>query len=228
MSSLSRFLQQMDWLGLIILLFSVAGTLVCITFHELAHGYMAYRLGDPTAKAAGRLTLNPIRHIDPIGLLMMVTVGVGWAKPVPVNMGNFKHPKQGMALTALAGPLSNFIVAWIVLLISNGLVRILPQSYISTYVILFFLRVGVLSIGLGIFNLIPVPPLDGSRILFALLPDRIYYTVMRYERYIMLAMLALVWFGLFQRPLSFLIQAVARGLCVLSGFPFELLAAFFF
>lgn len=111
MGSISEFLTQMDWYGLIGLLISAAAALLCITFHELSHGFVAYRLGDPTAKNAGRLTFNPIKHLDVIGLVMLLIAKVGWAKPVPVNMRYFKHPKRGMALTAIAGPLSNFAMA---------------------------------------------------------------------------------------------------------------------
>ena len=111
MGSISDFLNNMDWWGLLTLLISAAAALLCITLHELSHGFVAWRLGDPTAKNAGRLTLNPIRHLDVVGLLMMLVAKVGWAKPVPVDMRYFKHPRQGMALTALAGPAANFLTA---------------------------------------------------------------------------------------------------------------------
>lgn len=205
-------------------LFSAAAALLCLTVHELSHGAVAYALGDPTAKDEGRLTLNPIRHIDPLGLLLMITAHVGWAKPVPVDMRYFKHPKRDMAVTALAGPASNFLLAWLFLLFSNLLFHLLPaglgQDW-QLYLILFFLNAALLSIGLGVFNLFPIPPLDGSKVLFSFLPDKLYYTILRYERYIMLLMLALVWFGVLSKPLSYLIFWVLRGLCFLSGMPFD-------
>ena len=121
MGSISEFARHMDLWGLITLLISAVAALLCITLHELSHGLMAYRLGDPTAKQAGRLTLNPIKHLDIIGLLMMVVVKVGWAKPVPVDMRYFKNPKGGMALTALAGPAANFLTALAAVGLSSAL-----------------------------------------------------------------------------------------------------------
>lgn len=221
MSPLQNFLSGFDTHAFLMAVFSAAAALFCLTVHELSHGAVAYALGDPTAKSRGRLTLNPIRHIDPLGLILMITAHVGWAKPVPVDMRYFKHPKRGMALTALAGPASNFLLAWLFLLLTNLLFHVLPLSAAwQSYLILFFLNAALLSIGLGVFNLFPIPPLDGSKVLFSFLPDRIYYTILRYERYIMLLMLALVWFGVLSTPLSYLILWVLRGLCVVSGLPF--------
>ncbi len=223
MGSLSNFLEHMDWESMLITLFSAVAALMCLTIHELSHGAVAYALGDPTAKNAGRLTLNPIRHIDPFGLLLMITAHVGWAKPVPVDMRYFKRPKRDMALTALAGPASNFILAWLFLLVSGALWHFLSfAADWQFYLLRFFLQAAMLSVGLGVFNLFPVPPLDGSRILFAFFPDRIYYAAMRYERYIMVAMLVLVWLGVLDKPLSFLIVHILQGLCAISGVPFEL------
>lgn len=203
-------------------LFSAVAALLCLTVHELSHGAVAYALGDPTAKDEGRLTLNPIKHIDPLGLILMITAHVGWAKPVPVDMRYFKHPKRGMALTALAGPASNFLLAWVFLLVSRLLLSLLSFSAPwQLYLLLFFLNAAVLSIGLGVFNLFPIPPLDGSKILFSFLPDQVYYTILRYERYIMLLMLALVWFGILDTPLSYLMLWALRGLCAASGLPVE-------
>lgn len=224
LSSLQNFLQSFDSHAFLMAVFSAVAALLCLTVHELSHGAVAYTLGDPTAKDEGRLTLNPIKHIDPLGLLLMITAHVGWAKPVPVDMRYFKHPKRDMALTALAGPASNFLLAWIFLLVSNLLFRLLPTDLSlgwQMYLLLFFLNAALLSIGLGVFNLFPIPPLDGSKILFSFLPDQVYYTILRYERYIMFLMLALVWFGLLDGPLSYLMIHILRGLCAISGMPFD-------
>ena len=214
-------MAHMDWFGLLDLLLSAVAALLCITLHELSHGFVAYRLGDPTAKNAGRLTLNPIKHIDPVGLLMMLVAKVGWAKPVPVDMRYFKRPKQGMALTALAGPISNFLIAFLAVA-GFSLLFHLPSSTVSTLpfgiLLAFLANVAILSVGLGVFNLIPISPLDGSKVLFSLLPDKAYLTILRYERYVMIAVLLLTISGAFSRPLSWLITKVLGGLCSLCGF----------
>lgn len=216
----------MDWWGLVSLVVSAVAALVCITFHELSHGFVAYRLGDPTAKNAGRLTLNPLKHIDIFGLIMMLVVRVGWAKPVPVDMRYFKHPKRGMALTALAGPLSNFLLALIALAICALMGRYLPVHPAGVVLLCFLCNLAVLSVGLGLFNLIPISPLDGSKILFSLLPDKLYYPILRYERYVMILLVLLTMAGVFQGPLSFLIIKVLGGLCALTGFPLNAVMAY--
>lgn len=224
MGSMSRFLQQMDWERLLLTLFSAAGALICLTVHELCHGAAAYRLGDPTAKAAGRLTLNPIRHIDPLGLLLLVTAHVGWAKPVPVDPRYFKKPKAGMALTALAGPVSNFVLAWLLLVVANLLWHVLSfTSTVHVHLLTFLLNTAVISVGLGVFNLFPIPPLDGSKVLFSLLPDRTYAAILRYERFGMLLLLAAVWLGALDKPLTFLITRATEALRFLSGYPYPIL-----
>ncbi len=166
--------------------------LLCLTVHETCHGLAAYALGDPTTKSQHRLSLNPLRHIDWFGLAMLAVAGFGWAKPVQVNPNYFKKPKLGMAVTALAGPLSNMVLALLLLLATKLLFNSGVQSY---WLLRFLLRSAMLSIGLGIFNLIPIPPLDGSKVLFAVLPDRQYDLLMRYERYGMLLLFALVMMG---------------------------------
>ena len=197
MGSISDFLNNMDWWGLLTLLISAAAALLCITLHELSHGFVAWRLGDPTAKNAGRLTLNPIRHLDVVGLLMMLAAKVGWAKPVPVDPRYFRKPKQGMALTALAGPVSNFVLAVLAMLISKVIYLYAPYSAAMDVVFSFCLyTLAPLSIGLGLFNLIPIPPLDGSKVLAAFLPDRQYITLMRYERYGIVVLLVLSFVGI--------------------------------
>ena len=203
-----------DFSYLLSILLSVVPSLFCITFHELSHGYVAYLLGDDTAKRAGRLTLNPLKHIDPMGLLMMVVFHFGWAKPVPVNMYKFKDPKKGMAITALAGPLSNLILAVVFMMLYGVLVAPLYKSTVGGYLLQMLVLGAYISTGLAIFNLIPVPPLDGSKILLAFLSDEAYAKLMRYERYGMIAMVVLVSSGILGKPLSAAVSAVYNGVMV--------------
>ena len=166
---------------------AVIPALICITLHEVSHGYVAYLQGDNTAKDKGRLSLNPIKHIDVMGLLMMIVFKVGWAKPVPVNMYNFKNPKKGMAVTALAGPVSNILISILFLFIYGILYKPFNSGSAAEQTVLKMVELtAYLSLGLAVFNIIPIPPLDGSKVLFSLLSDKSYYKLMRYERYGML------------------------------------------
>ena len=196
MSQLSQIWNGLDWSYLSDLLLSIIPALICITLHELCHGLTAYALGDDTAKRAGRLTLNPIRHIDWWGLVMMAICHFGWAKPVPVNMYNFKNPKRGMAITALAGPVSNLVIAIVFLFVYGLLYRPLYLGgAIAQAVLQMIGNTAYLSIALAVFNFIPLPPLDGSKVLFALLPQNAYNKLMRYERYGMIIMVVLIVTG---------------------------------
>lgn len=165
--------------------------ILCLTVHETAHGFAAYLLGDRTAKQEGRLSLNPLRHVDLVGLALLFTAGFGWAKPVPVDPRHFRDPKKGMAVTALAGPVSNFILSILLLLLCKVIYLYINPGDFTVAAFYAFLYAAQLSIGLGLFNLIPIPPLDGSKILAVFLPDRAYYTLMRYERYGMILLLIL-------------------------------------
>lgn len=171
-------------------------------FHELCHGFAAYLLGDDTAKRAGRLTLNPLKHVDVTGLIMMVVFRFGWAKPVPVNMSRFKKPKWGMAVTALAGPLSNLLLGFVFMFLYGALYLPFAQSNAGSYLLQMLILATYITIGLAVFNFIPVPPLDGSKILFSVISNEKYALLMRYERYGMLALIALVATGILGRPLS--------------------------
>jgi len=165
--------------------FRIVPLLLCLTIHELAHGFTAYKLGDDTAKKMGRLTLNPIKHIDPVGALMMLIIGFGWAKPVPVDMRNFKHPKRHMAITALAGPVSNILLAVILMFIFGFLTYAFNGFFLSPagdIVFAIFIDTVFISILLAVFNMLPIPPLDGSKVLFAMLPDETYFKLMQVER----------------------------------------------
>ena len=214
MESIRSFLGLFDWSMLGYMGIRAAAVLFCIMVHEVCHGLLAYALGDPTAKNRGRLTFNPLRHISLLGFLMMLTVRVGWAKPVPIDLRYFRHPKWGMALTALAGPASNFVLALLALLIAAPLRGVLPE-----FLLLFFMETALLSIGLGLFNLIPIPPLDGSRVLAAFLPDRLYYGLMRYERYFMILIVVVMYMGFLSTQLSYALFTVLGNFCSLAGFP---------
>ena len=201
-NTLQSIWNGLDWSYLLNIVLSVVPALLCITFHEVSHGWVAYRLGDTTAKDAGRLTLNPLKHIDPMGLLMMIVFKFGWAKPVPVDMRYFKKPKQGMAITALAGPVSNLLLAMLLLLGARITIAHYVDTAFCSGLLNFLAMTAYMSVGLGLFNLIPISPLDGSKVLFAFLPDRAYMTLMRYEKYGMLVLFVLVWLGVGDNILS--------------------------
>lgn len=164
--------------------------LVTITIHEFAHAFVADKLGDPTPRLAGRLTLNPLSHLDPIGFLMLLLVRFGWAKPVPINPYNFRNPKQGSLFVSLAGPLSNFFVAWVVAVIFKNVP--LPSSYL---VDLISYTIWI-NLSLGVFNLIPVPPLDGSHILEYFLPPHQYEVMVRLQQYSFLILIGIILFAM--------------------------------
>ena len=217
MHYLSNLWSALDFGSMLDMVLRLAAVLLCLTVHETCHGLAAYALGDPTARRAHRLSLNPLRHIDWFGLLMMFAAGFGWAKPVPVNPNYFKKPKQGMALTALAGPVSNFLLALLTLLAARIFCDVAAYSETNQRILDFLLMVAVLSIGLGLFNLVPIPPLDGSKVLFAVLPDRAYDWLMRNERYGMLLLFALVFFDVGSNALYKTIQWVFDLFCRMVG-----------
>jgi len=209
---LQNLIQQLDFSSIGAAVLRVASIFLCLTIHETCHGLAAYALGDPTAKQMHRLSLNPLRHIDWFGLLLMFVCGFGWAKPVPVDMRYFKRPKQGMALTALAGPASNFLLAILLILISKPIYLYTQSTVFWDGLFNFLLTSAILSIGLGLFNLIPIPPLDGSKILAVILPDRAYYQLMRYERYGMLLLILLSVTNVGGTAISNAISAVYNAL----------------
>ena len=213
MQYLQNLIQQLDISSLWDAVLRVAAIFLCLTIHETCHGLAAYALGDPTAKRMHRLSLNPLRHIDWFGLLLMFLVGFGWAKPVPVDMRYFKRPKEGMALTALAGPVSNFLLALLLILISKAIYIYTPDTNAWNMLFQFLLTTAILSIGLGLFNLIPIPPLDGSKILAAALPDSAYYQLMRYERYGMIVLLLLSFTDIGGNAISGAISAIFQAFC---------------
>ena len=207
------------------LLLTLPIVLLALCLHETAHGYVAYKLGDPTARSLGRLTLNPLKHLDPIGFLCMLGFGFGWAKPVPINTRYFKNPKRDMAICGLAGPVSNILLS----LVFAALLRVfyesalhLPlateQSWYVAYLIYNFLYLGIrLNIGLAVFNLLPIPPLDGSRLLTAILPWRIASKLIQYEQFIAIALMAALWIGVLDPVLNFFTSGLLNVIYLLFG-----------
>ena len=218
MGTLSDLWNSLDFSAMLSALMRLIAVFLCLTVHETCHGLAAYALGDPTAKREHRLSLNPLHHIDWVGLACMLVLGFGWAKPVPVDMRYFKKPKQGMALTALAGPASNFLLAFLLLLAA----RLTAEHAVAAGALnetwfMFLLNTASLSVGLGLFNLVPIPPLDGSKVLAVLLPDRAYNWLMRYERFGMLVLLAVISVGIGSNALDSAIRWVFMLLCKAVG-----------
>lgn len=218
MHYLSNLWAALDFGSLRDMILRLVSVFLCLTIHEICHGLAAYALGDPTAKAEHRLSLNPLHHIDWLGLVMMFVAGFGWAKPVPVNPNYFKKPKQGMALTALAGPVSNFLLALLLLFGVRLMFEHAAYTTLNQAIFDFLLDTAILSIGLGLFNLVPIPPLDGSKVLFSLLPNRVYDTVLRYESYGMILLWVLVLLGVGDAYFTKAIIRVYELFCRAVGF----------
>lgn len=222
-----------SWLGALFIVFSYAALIFCmLPIHEFAHAMVANKLGDPTAKWHGRLTLNPLKHLDKFGTLMMLLVGFGYAKPVPVNSRYFQKPNRDMALTALAGPVSNLLMALLSVGIFAALQLIFPNQlkvvggmiYYSAdwvlyaYIVLIEVFASV-NLVLAVFNLLPIFPLDGSRIFGAFLPPKWNWKMQQYQHYISLAFMILIFSGALDKPLYWLQHFVGGGICHMFGLP---------
>ena len=205
-----------------IILLRVPAIIIALTVHEFSHGFMAYLLGDRTAKRDGRMSFNPLRHIDPIGMICLILIGFGWAKPVMVNPRNLKDPKHGMGLTAVAGPVSNFILAFIVMLVYYPLVMTVGLDraaigYLFTFLWILF----SINIVLGIFNMLPIPPLDGSKVFAVFLPEDIYFKFISF-RYGFIVLIILI----FTDRLSSIIQPFMTAIS--NGYIFVVERIYFF
>ncbi len=232
----SNFLSELPSI-----LLSLPVILLALSFHEMSHAYVADRLGDPTAKNLGRLTLNPAKHLNPIGFICMLLFHIGWANPVPINTRNFKNPRRDMALSSLAGPLSNVLLG----ILSAGLLRLAllvtthyfsqdlnavaislmtgsapnigtPFLIVAILTMMLYLSM-IINFSYAIFNLLPIPPWDGSRIFYVFLPPKWYFGIMKYERIILLVMLVLLWTGALTLPLSFIVGGMEKGMFALLG-----------
>ena len=190
------------------LIYVVPAIIITVTLHELAHGWVSYKFGDPTPKLDGRLSLNQLHHLDPIGTIALLLVGFGWAKPVHIDPRYYKDAKTGIVWTAFAGPLMNFIIAFVAIFLFNLLLK-LPVSIFSSkimiqifiYLVVLMQYIALISLGQAIFNLIPLPPLDGSKILYGVLPDSVYFNIMKYENWLSLILFLVLFSGILDGPL---------------------------
>lgn len=213
-----------NMLDLIIKLFSRLFVVFCtMPVHEYAHALIATKLGDQTPRLSGRLTLNPLAHISPIGAIMIFLFGFGYAKPVNVNPRNFKDPKKGMAITAIAGPVSNLIMGFVFIVLATVFSNIFRgDSVLFTAIFYFLFFAGTINVNLAVFNLLPIPPLDGSRILQLLIPAKYYYKFLEYERYIVILVFVLIATGVLSGPLSAISYFIINIFVKIASLPFGL------
>ena len=222
MSRLAYYFSSAE--GFLSLLITVFCVFLSLTIHEVSHGFMAYLRGDNTAKYTGRLSFNPINHIDPLGAICLFLFGFGWAKPVMINTRNFKTKtiKLDMVLTALAGPVSNFLAAFISVFLMVLVINFTGLEGIWYLAFMILQTLAVMNLGLGVFNLIPIPPLDGSKVLSAILPTRIYFKLMQYERYGFIILIILINLSFFGGLLSLAVEGLYGGFYSLSNLILEL------
>ena len=192
-----------------------------LPFHEFAHGFVADKLGDPTARYAGRLTFNPLASIDPLGAVFLLFFGFGWAKPVPVDSRYFKSPRSGMVLTAMAGPLANLIAAYVGALLYYAILAFAPLNIVVRYILVFLNYYVYINAVLAVFNLVPLPPLDGSKILAGFLSDRARYLFYQYQGVLSMIGMVLLVSGFLSGPIAIAENAVGAFVDRLAALPFE-------
>ena len=216
---------KVDLISTLMQIAAVLFIIFCVLpFHEFAHAFVAHKLGDPTAKWNGRVTLNPLASIDPVGAMFILLFGFGWAKPVPVDSKYFKNRKRDTALVALAGPVANLLAAFVGMFIINLIAVIF--SGIPSFLYVFIYYYVVINISLAAFNLIPIPPLDGSKILEAFLPNSAYYNYYRYQRYLVLGIFLLMFTGILDIPLDLLRNLLYKLVIFLADLPFKIFGLF--
>lgn len=225
--SIIQYIRSGDTLAALIAVLSRAFVVFCcLPIHELAHAWVATKLGDTTAKYSGRLTFNPLAHLNPIGTLMIFLFGIGYANPVPVNASKFKNPRRDMALTALAGPVSNLLMGFISVCFYYvfAFVRLKSYSAVIDSIMLFFNYAAAVNVTLAVFNLFPIPPLDGSKVLAVIIPDKVYFKYLHYERYVMIALMVLLFTGILDGPIAFLSDLMMRFISIVPSLIYNLIS----
>lgn len=212
MSNLISLIRSGDYMSAIIFVASTAFVVFCcLPLHELAHAYVANKCGDDTARLKGRLTIDPFAHLDLFGTIMIFLFGIGYAKPVPVNPAKLKHPRRDMALVSLAGPVSNLLMSFVSVTVHYAIVFFFDTgNKVAAVLASFFYIAAAVNSSLAIFNLLPIPPLDGAKIFSAILPDKIYFKIMSYDRYIMIGLMVLLFTGVLDGVISFLSTGMLR------------------
>ncbi len=223
-----NYLKEGQYALLFINLASILFVVFCtLPVHEFAHAWTAVKLGDDTPRLSGRLTLRPMAHIDTIGAIMIFLVGFGYAKPVPVNMHNLKNGRKSFALVALAGPVSNLIMALIFTFFETLIYTVAINAGLPIYVYTvlgnFFSFAAAINISLAVFNLLPIPPLDGSRIANLLLPSKYYFTIMKYEKNIIIGKFVLLSTGILSYPLTLISAVFSTAIDFVAQLPFKLM-----
>lgn len=222
--NLISLIRSGDFMSAIIYVASRAFVVFCcLPIHELAHAIIADKCGDDTARLKGRLTIDPFAHLDIFGTIMIFLFGIGYAKPVPVNPAKLKHPRRDMALISLAGPVANLLMSFISITIYYAIVAFFDvENNIVDVLATFFYIAASVNSALAIFNLFPIPPLDGSKIFSAILPDKIYFKIMQYDRYIMIGLMVLLFTGVLDGVITFLSSGLLN---IISFIPFIIFGA---